>query len=127
MGLDMYAWAVPANTTNLEVDYKMPKEAEKTDLAYWRKFNHLHGWMKRLYRHKGGKGTDFNCDSVRLNEEDLAALEIATNHNRLTPTPGFFFGDENLDPDDITNTHKFIADARQAIKDGKAVFYDSWW
>lgn len=130
MGLDMYAWAVPANQCKeAQVDYQPSKEEQSNtdELAYWRKVNHLHGWMERLYRHKGGTGTDFNCDSVRLNEEDLTALEQATNQEQLPHTPGFFFGGSVFNSDDIADIHKFILAARQAIKDGKAVFYDSWW
>lgn len=127
MGLDMYAWTVPANATNLVVDYSPEETIEKTELAYWRKFNHLHGWMELLYRHKEGKGKVFNCDSVRLENEDLTALELALSQNQLTPAIGFFFGSEEINPEDVTSTHKFILDARAAIKDGKAVFYDSWW
>jgi hypothetical protein len=128
MGLDMYAWAVPANQcNNAQVDYQPDTHVIKNNLAYWRKFNHLHGWMERLYRHKEGKRTSFNCDSVRLNEEDLTALELVLLENKLPYQPGFFFGSANIDLEDILTTQKFIADAREAIKEGKAVFYDSWW
>ena len=135
MGLDMYAWAVPADIAkDAQVDFS-PSEAQvtqKKELAYWRKFNHLHGWMERLYRHKGGKKGDFNCDSVRLNKEDLTALELvlecpAGSPGGLKATSGFFFGSENTNQVDIEKAKQFIVDAREAIEDGKAVFYDSWW
>lgn len=131
----MYAWTVPANIANdTQVDLALTKEQDKQkqQLAQWRKFNHLHGWMERLYRHKGGTGEDFNCDSVRLMEEDLANLSLAvvlgTNHpSGLPVATGPFFGNSVASPDDISETIQFILDARQAIKEDKAVFYDSWW
>ena len=46
---------------------------------------------------------------------------------KLEHTPGFFFGDWQIYPEDITETKNFIANARLAIAEGQAVFYDSWW
>ncbi len=42
-------------------------------------------------------------------------------------TMGFFFGNDEIYPEDITETKNFIANARLAIATGQAVFYDSWW
>ena len=128
MGLDMYAWKVPAkNVGDIEVDYKVPEGEEKQELAYWRKFNHLHGWMENLYRTKGGMEEEFNCTTVRLNEDDLDSLEQALLNNKLEATSGFFFGDTVLRQEDVDTTIQFIKDARQAIKDDMVVFYDSYW
>ena len=99
-----------------------------TDFAYWRKFNHLHGWMERLYREKGGVSEDFNCDTVRLMPEDLDRLESMAKSKALTPTAGFFFGSgEPFDDDDKEEVLSFITRAREAIEQGYAVFYSSWW
>ena len=46
---------------------------------------------------------------------------------QLEDTPGFFFGGEEIYPEDIEETKKFIAAARAALANGLAVFYDSWW
>ncbi|OSI25109.1 phosphoglycerate kinase, partial [Neisseria dumasiana] len=91
------------------------------------KFNHLHGWMEELYREKGGQDEVFNCRTVRLELADLVRLEQALDNNELEYTPGFFFGGEEVYPEDIEETKKFIAAAREAIANGLAVFYDSWW
>ena len=99
-----------------------------SDFAYWRKFNHLHGWMEELYRSKGGKGPDFNCDTVRLMPDDLDALYVLASSKALVPTQGFFFGSyEPFDDDDKGEVIDFVQKARQAIKDGHAVIYSSWW
>lgn len=100
-----------------------------TDFAYWRKFNILHGWMERLYRKKGGTRESFNCTTVRLDPEDLDQLErdCARGEN-LTPTAGFFFGDDApFDIDDRLEIQAFIERAGEAQDAGLVVLYSSWW
>lgn len=133
MGLDMYAFTVSAEDAgDTQVDIvRFDKDGnaiiQQTEIAYWRKFNHLHGWMEALYREKGGQDPQFNCNNVRLTTDDLYDLESDMKEKRLTPTQGFFFGDDTLHPEDVESLVEFIAKARQAIAEGKAVFYDSWW
>lgn len=131
MGLDMFAMAVPAAVAgNQQVDITAGSEGTQViKLACWRKFNHLHGWMEKLYRAKGGTAKSFNCTTVRLDTADLAALEVAIGdpEKNLPPTKGFFFGNDQMYPEDITSTKTFITDARKAIVDGQAVLYDRWW
>jgi hypothetical protein len=62
---------------------------------------------------------------VRLEIADLNDLETAVRRNSLPETSGFFFGESM--PEDKLDDIKFIMKARQAIADGKAVFYTSWW
>ena len=133
MGLDMYAYTMRAEFVGDRQTDVMPttdeerEQAELTEIAYWRKFNHLHGWMENLYREKGGQEEIFNCRTVRLELEDLARLEQALKNDELKHTPGFFFGGEEIYPADIKATNEFIATARDAIQNGLTVFYDSWW
>ena len=132
MGLDMYAFTVSAkdagdNVVDLETNYGTDNELAKTELYYWRKFNALHGWMEDLYRLKGGIKTIFNCTTVRLTSEDLDRLEMDTGNNKLVPINGFFFGEQTLYPEDLESVATFVAKAREALADGKAVYYDSWW
>ena len=129
MGLDMYAWAVPAEWAGTrEVDYQYDDDRKSEELFYWRKFNALHGWMEDLYRQKGGDRQQFNVTTVRLSEKDLDRLEMDVGDNKLVPRNGFFFGDTScVYPEDLETVADFVAKARQAIADGKAVFYDSWW
>ena len=126
MGLDMYAFIVDAD----KVDDKATDVAlgdTATEICYWRKFNALHGWMEDLYRQRGGSKESFNCTTVRLTADDLDRLEMDTGNNKLIPRNGFFFGVQEIDSEDLESVATFVKVARQAIADGKAVFYDSWW
>lgn len=129
MGLDMYAYTCPADAIGDEqVDIQMPEGVEvNNDFAYWRKFNHLHGWMERLYHEKGGASSEFNCNTVRLMAEDLDALENSVKTNNLPHTAGFFFGGKEIHPEDMLALDDFISRSREAIAGGLAVIYDSWW
>lgn len=126
MGLDMYAFIVNADKVGDKVtDVALGDGA--TEICYWRKFNALHGWMEDLYRQKGGSKESFNCTTVRLTADDLDRLEMDTGNNKLVPINGFFFGAQEIYPEDLESVATFVKVARQAIADGKAVFYDSWW
>lgn len=127
MGLDMYAFAVKADSFgDRVVDAVLDDDAMQ--ISYWRKFNALHGWMEDLYRLKGGAKDSFNCTTVRLTLKDLDRLEMDVGANKLVPRNGFFFGQTNeIYPEDLESVADFVKVARQAIADGKAVFYDSWW
>lgn len=58
-----------------------------SEIAYWRKFNSLHGWMQDLYFKKGGIDPEFNCNTVRLMPEDLDTLQVdAEQKNTQTDT-----------------------------------------
>lgn len=129
MGLDMFAFALKAELVGDEdTDTTLHgTKDDRVDVAYWRKFNHLHGWMHRLYVRKGGTDPDFNCNTVRLNEHDLDRLEDDAKNERLTATQGFFFGTDELHEEDMQSLTAFIAKARELMADGYAVLYDSWW
>jgi len=126
MGLDMYAFIVDADKVGDKVtDVALGDDA--LEICYWRKFNALHGWMEDLYRQKRGLRHDFNCTTLRLDLADLDRLEMDTGNNKLIPRNGFFFGAQEIDSEDLESVATFVKVARQAISDGKAVFYDSWW
>ena len=137
MGLDQYAYSMDSND-------------EQAELAYWRKHNRLQGWMEELWIDKGKPFDgeleehnplgDFNCVPVELTEDDLDALEADVCEKAMPETGGFFFGDDSCGwttEDDEPYKGKdyfhketdldFIEQARQAIKDGKKVFYSSWY
>lgn len=120
MGLDSYVWAVdPKNALVVEdTELKLKEGNKPEELFYWRKHHDLHNWMENLYRIKGGQN-EFNCEKVRILKEDLDNLEQAVIANNLS--------DEPLNEDYISNDMFFIAKAREAIDDGKAIYYDSWW
>ena len=120
MGLDMYAFSVKQGA-DVELE-----DTERDQMAYWRKFNALHGFMEDLYRERDGQG-DFNCVALQLTPADIDELESAITENTLRPRGGFFFGNQEIYPEDIESTKVFIKDARDAFGDGKDVYYDSWW
>jgi hypothetical protein len=122
MGLDMYAFAVAKNDGN-EM-FGIAEDADKTELAYWRKFNALHGWMEDRAREEGFDGT-FNCVPFQLSPALIDQLE--SELGSLEPREGFFFGSQTLEPEDIADTVRFINDAREQFAEGNDVYYDSWW
>lgn len=126
MGLDMYAYKVKKEYAIDDFSYNSDQNPSE-DLAYWRKFNALHGWMEDLYRSKFGPAETFNCAPLRLTLEDLRNLEMALNEQTLTPRSGFFFGSDEIYPEHLAATRKFIREARQAIDEGFEIYYDSWW
>lgn len=125
MGLDMYAFVVPASAAkgDFEVDTKF-----KEELRYWRKHNALHACMESLYRHKGGAEQSFNCIPLRLTKEDLLKLIEDAKAHKLQSATGFFWGhqydyNEEIANEDIEFAHKALAE----IDKGYAVYYDSCW
>lgn len=124
MGLDMYAMTTTI-TPDAPVDFTIADDIPVTRLYYWRKHPDLHGWMEQLYRAKGGIEAAFNGDKLVLTLADLDALETAVRGQSLPYTVGFFFGES--EPEFAEDDLEFIAKARDAIRDGLTVYYDSWW
>lgn len=120
MGLDMFAYKVKSGH-NPNAD-----ATERDQIAYWRKFNALHGWMEDEYQARGGSET-FNCIPLQLTGGDLDRLEADIEDDALTPREGFFFGAQEIYPEDISETREFIIMAREALDNGFDVYYDSWW
>lgn len=143
MGLDQYAYIISKESvdftdTNLIIqNEKFLEEELKAQICYWRKHPSLQGWMENLYTDRGGKG-EFNAVAIALFEEDLDLLEKDIINNKLPFTQGFFFGQDpdinSSDPEEqeYFNTLKlkdleFVKKAKEHVKKGKIVFYDSWW
>jgi len=125
MGLDQYGMA------------KSP-EGEVSEIAYWRKFNSLHGWMEVLWKAKMDSetdtqhgGTEFNGEPVELNKTDLEMLELAVKARALPETSGFFFGSpahERSDYDQLLESVlDFIREAREYLAKDYEIAYNSWW
>ena len=126
MGLDMYAFSTTPETIGDQLIDITPLNGtgEVQEIAYWRKFNALHGWMHELYLRRGGK-EEFNCVKIRILPEDIDRLEKEVD--QLKPCSGFFFGPQEVYPEDIEEVHIFIEKARKEFADGRVVMYDSWW
>jgi len=127
MGLDMFAKVYAATTVPVgETDVEFG-DLKSDDLWYWRKHHDLHGWMSLLYKEKGGTDPEFNCANLRLNKEDLDRLQKDVEENNLPQTSGFFFGNNSPDEESKNDDLEFIKKAKEAIENGQAVYYDSWW
>jgi len=130
MGLDMFAWRVKAEDVIDDFTIRSQEDGrvgELNELWYWRKHHDLHGWMQNLYRFKGGQAQSFNCVPVRLYPQDLDELQTDLLNSALPHTTGFFFGDNPPSMESLAEDLKFIQAARDAIEEGDAVYYDSWW
>jgi hypothetical protein len=125
MGLDMYAFSTKAKPKT-DVDFET-KNFKPEEVFYWRKHPNLHGWMQNLYNVKGGQGRDFNGDCVVLDNFDLDNLEHDIRDGNLPDTSGFFFGESSNQAEENENDLLFVTKAREAIKEGKTVYYTSWW
>ena len=125
MGLDMYAFTAKPDRIANPVEIDLDTLPDVTQIYAWRKHPNLHGWMAERYYAKGGTKDCFNCVPVQLSREDLDELEEAIRAGNLPPTSGFFFGES--DGSEQQGDLDFIARARAAIAEGRAVIYDSWW
>ena len=105
---------------------------EGEELAYWRKYGALQGWMQNLWRTKGGTG-EFNCEQVELTVADLDQLQRAVNLREMHHVDGFFFGAaifaDGTDKRayDRALVLEFIDKALDAIESGKRIFNWSWY
>lgn len=127
MGLDQYAYKRDADED----------EDGNITIAEWRKHNRLQGWMEDLWKDKGRpyEGnlddiTDFNCIPVELTLSDIEELEGHITDKSLPETGGFFFGIDSYE--EYEEYYKetdlqFVEDAREALGEGKKIFYNSWW
>jgi hypothetical protein len=68
----------------------------------------------------------FNRQCIRLNIGDLDQLEMAIKLGQLPKTEGFFFGEDSSKHYKEYDL-RMIAIAKEAIKSGFDVYYDSWW
>jgi len=122
----MYAFSTKAKPKT-EVDFETKNFEPQDEVAYWRKHPNLHGWMQNLYDMKGGTSSDFNGDCVVLDNEDLDNLEADIREGNLPDTSGFFFGESSNGDEENENDLLFVTKAREAISEGKTVYYTSWW
>ena len=125
MGLDMYAYFVKMEDASSDTDCTFTYE--QVENFYWRKNHRLHNWMEKLWETKTGNTnrTDFNCAKVRLYENDINELEKAIETWKIDDSEPFSFSKytTNMKEYDL----QFCQEAKEAIEDGYAVYYDSWW
>jgi hypothetical protein len=123
MGMDAWLFAVPISKvreiqagSNLEaLGFEEP---ELHALCYWRRHYPLHDWMEALFKKKGGvvKETGFNGQYTRLLASDLAKLDEDIRSGKVRDTEMLLGTNEDT-------LRGSIPAARNAIAEGKAVFY----
>ncbi len=122
MGLDQYAYV--ADT--FEAGQESSDDFRGEELAYWRKHPNLQGYMKRLWlRRILETEGEFNCVRLPLTLEDIDQLESAVTNDLLPESRGFFWG-ENADAEYKEQDLRFCSEAREHLKAGRFVVYESW-
>lgn len=131
MGLDAYIKSFPADTEFDKEGHRLAstKGYESAEIGYFRKVNWLHHWMQVLYANRTGitDQNDFNCVHVVLSKKDLLDLQQDIIDDNITPTPGFFFGNQEIYPEQKKAVIEVIAFALLEISEGKVVSYSSCW
>jgi hypothetical protein len=102
-------------------------------IAYWRKFNALHGWIVENL----ANGVD-ECQEIHLYREQLENLlgilkEIGDDKLKarelMPPTQGFFFGSDVIDEyyfQDVQETIQILEDELNSTENGEYVYQASW-
>ena len=122
MGLDMYL-------------YKRKGREEATEIAYWRKENHIHNW----FCNKLNSGEETNCEELKITKETLkdfiadgnAIIKDNNLAESLMPTKsGYFFGVTDYDESYFSSIKETIEIFEEILKewDNKyTYFYYAWW
>jgi len=105
-------WSFSSKEERFDVDVKRGGHATKIkpervayikeEVAYWRKFNALHGYIIENFANQVD-----NCQEVRLTKEDLTNIldmliairdaNYACAEELMPPVAGFFFGGQEVD------------------------------
>ena len=95
-------------------------------VAYWRKFNALHGW----FVNECAGGVD-ECQNINVDEDKMKELletlkEVSSNFDKaeelLPPVQGFFFGGDEIDEyykEDVNSTIKIIEELLEEHEQSK--------
>ena len=132
MGLDMFAFSVPANESirvaSTDPDYKFERKPKAEEIMYWRKNNALHGWMDTLAEERLGiSAWEFNCEYLHLTADDLRQLIADIEGDKLKPTQGFFFGAQSYSEEEKAEDIGWAKEALRLIESGLDIYYYSWW
>lgn len=132
MGLDMYAFSVPANepvrVASTDPDYEFERNPKAEGIKYWRKNNALHGWMEILAEERLGiSAGEFNGEYLKLEAEDLLRLIADIEGDKLKPTEGFFFGAQSYPEEAKAEDIGWAKEALRLIESGLDIYYYSWW
>jgi len=95
-------------------------------VAYWRKFNALHGWFVNNCASGVDECQDINVDEDKMKELLETLKEVSSNFDKaeelLPPTQGFFFGGDEVDEyykEEVISTIKIIEDLLEEHEQSK--------
>ena len=87
----------------------------------------LHDCSEKLWekRKENTDSSKFNCVKIRLYKEDIEELEKAINSWEIDDSEPFSYSKymSHMREHDL----RFCHEAKEAIEDGYAIYYDSWW
>ena len=136
MGLDQVIYAAEIGDLVEEDGHKTVRSEH---LYSFRKVPMLHGFMEYKWAERGFKVINlttgeteksedrvFNCVPLEITENLLSELKEAVENKTLPEkTNGFFFG-RHYD-EDYTDIANMIYEVEDVVKEGRTVWYDSWW
>ncbi|MDD5400816.1 MAG: hypothetical protein PHQ93_06500 [Sulfurimonas sp.] len=102
----------------------------------WRKTPSVHEWFRQLGVKKSIEDCDddsFNGVKVPITMKDIKQFrKDLLNKNMNYKVQGFFFGDDsNMDKEEYSyymeQNLKSIEVMKQELKNGKKIYYSSWW
>ena len=130
MGLSMYVFQTTED--NLSEDpTDVVDESKLVEVYYWRNHPKLHRWFENLYREKGGKYKEFNCEYVKVTIEDINKLEQVLKEDELPIyNDGYMkFGCFSLSYElsSVKYNHdiQFITIARNILEDSNSLVYSA--
>lgn len=126
MGLDQ--WAFSVHPEAVKDRFSFDRKYAYNEFYDWRKNRFVHNWMEELYMSLGGE-KEFNMQLLQLLPEDIDRLEKDTRSGKIKEydAPGFFFGDQEFENYEYDAIMRFCRTAREKFKEGKAVYYESWY
>lgn len=105
-------------------------DSERKEIGYWRKHPDLHGFVEELWRARNSEQEcgSFNCEDLELSEEDILQIINCSKDKSFSKHDGtkwFFFG--QTDGHHHEKTVEIMENALQLKRQGKRIFYSSWW
>ena len=121
MGLDSYMKIVEIK--DVIDDFSFKRNETTIEFKYWRKHQHLHNFMRRLFIKKGGdiSISQFNCQHIRVTIEDLDFLANDMDWHEVS--------DSTMDYYSVLDDVQFIKDSKYFLLNNpdKAMYFYSWY
>ena len=140
MGLDQAAgWTTKHEPlTEDEKVVKLSTENDDVREFDWRKHARLQQYMMELWHKKkeeetpfGVMSSDFNCENLYLEKEDILDLKEKIKNDNLPFCPDGFFWGHQFQEDSMKEYKaydlQFCEQALKWLDEGKRVWYSCWW